>query len=108
MPEQMADMFKTQLDELAALKIPDLKSEYDIFDDVTYEWFGDDRKLEKENQCILLNRGKGFELLFMLPVESHMVFQRYVAVANGSERITGNFYKGDVAEIEEDGVIYEK
>lgn len=105
-PLLMPEEWKANLLSLANTAqegFPSFNSEYDIFDNITYEWFGESKKPEAKDQCVVANRKDGWGLYFHFDLEKSYIFSKYAAVINQSIRTTGN-----IKEIfhDHDGSVY--
>lgn len=77
----------------------EMNSEYDLFNDYNFSWFGDHKNANADDPCVIVDQNGGFQLKFYFPLKGWIRIKKYTAVVNNSIRINN-----DVSNVRRDRV----
>ena len=95
MPDEWLEKFTDMAIQARDAFVPDFNTEYDPFEDLELKWFGDHKAATPEDPYVILDGTSGLIMSFCLPVDSWVYYKEFVALINGSERLTGDVENWD-------------
>ena len=90
-----------------AVVISMMNSEYDIFDDVTYYWYGDVKRPDAQHNCVALLDDRNLTLYFHFSIDKYLGAYEYAGVVNNSIRIAGKITNDSFDIIDEPHEMFE-